>query len=29
MLPFIEHGFERGDRAFHIVDPKRRKEQQR
>ncbi len=21
MLPFIKDGFERGDRAFHIVDP--------
>jgi len=26
MLPFIKDGFERGDRAFHIVDPKLRDE---
>ena len=26
MLPFIKAGFERGDRAFHIVDPKLRDE---
>lgn len=24
LLPFIMEGFERGDRAFHIVDPERR-----
>ena len=26
LLPFIKEGFERGERAFHIVDPKRRAE---
>jgi hypothetical protein len=26
LLPFIKEGFERGERAFHIVDPKRREE---
>jgi len=26
LLPFIKQGFERGERAFHIVDPKRRAE---
>jgi hypothetical protein len=29
MLPSIEHGFECGDRAFHVVGPKRREEHQR
>jgi hypothetical protein len=29
LLPFIEHGFECGDRAFHVVDPRRREEHQR
>jgi hypothetical protein len=24
LLPFIQDGFERGDRAFHVVDPKKR-----
>src|SRR3954471_2038549 len=24
LMPFIKDGFERGDRAFHIVDPNRR-----
>jgi hypothetical protein len=24
LLPFIKEGFERGDKAFHVVDPKRR-----
>src|SRR5712692_9066519 len=24
LLPFIREGFERGDKAFHVVDPKRR-----
>jgi hypothetical protein len=24
LLPFIKEGFDRGDRAFHIVDPRRR-----
>jgi DcmR-like sensory protein len=26
LLPFIKEGFECGDRAFHVVDPDRRKE---
>jgi hypothetical protein len=26
LLPFIKEGFERGEKAFHIVDPKLRKE---
>src|ERR671925_458136 len=26
LLPFIKEGFERGDRAFHIVDPTLREE---
>ena len=26
LLPFIKDGFERGDKAFHIVDPKLRQE---
>lgn len=26
LLPFIREGIERGERAFHIVDPERRKE---
>src|SRR5580692_2964242 len=26
LLPFIKEGFERGERAFHIVDPKLRSE---
>ena len=26
LLPFIKDGFDRGDRAFHVVDPDRRKE---
>jgi hypothetical protein len=26
LLPFIKDGFDTGDRAFHIVDPKRRNE---
>jgi hypothetical protein len=26
LLPFIKEGFERGDKAFHIVDPKLRNE---
>src|SRR3954454_1672676 len=26
LLPFIKEGFERGEKAFHIVDPKRRVE---
>jgi hypothetical protein len=26
LLPFIQDGFESGDRAFHIVDPKLRNE---
>jgi hypothetical protein len=26
LRPFIKGGFERGDRAFHLVDPKRREE---
>ena len=26
LLPFIKEGFEQGDRAFHVVDPKRRSE---
>ena len=26
LLPFIEEGFRRGERAFHIVDPERREE---
>jgi hypothetical protein len=26
LLPFIKEGFDRGERAFHIVDPKRRAE---
>jgi hypothetical protein len=26
LLPFIKDGFERGEKAFHIVDPKRREE---
>lgn len=29
MLPFIEHGFECGDRAFHVVDPKRQEDHPR
>lgn len=29
MLPFIEHGFEYGDRVFHVVYPKRREEHRR
>lgn len=24
LMPFIKDGFERGDRAFHVVDPKHR-----
>jgi hypothetical protein len=28
LLPFIKEGFERGERAFHIVDPTRRAEHQ-
>src|SRR6478609_7076086 len=24
LLPFIKEGFEKGDRAFHVVDPKHR-----
>lgn len=26
LLPFIKEGFDQGDRAFHIVDPRRREE---
>ena len=26
LLPFIKEGFERGEKAFHIVDPKLREE---
>jgi MEDS: MEthanogen/methylotroph, DcmR Sensory domain len=26
LLPFIKEGFEQGDRAFHIVDPRHRQE---
>jgi DcmR-like sensory protein len=26
LLPFVKDGFERGDRAFHVVDPERRNE---
>src|SRR3954468_23477429 len=26
LLPFIKDGFDRGEKAFHIVDPKRRAE---
>jgi hypothetical protein len=26
LLPFIKEGFERGDRAFHVVDPDHRRE---
>src|SRR3954471_12468373 len=26
LMPFIKDGFERGDRAFHVVDPARREE---
>jgi len=26
LLPFIKEGFERGEKAFHIVDPKLRAE---
>ncbi len=26
LLPFIKEGFERGERAFHIIDPKLREE---
>src|SRR5690348_11466437 len=26
LLPFIKDGFDSGDRAFHVVDPDRRKE---
>lgn len=26
LLPFIKEGFDRGEKAFHIVDPKRREE---
>jgi hypothetical protein len=29
MLPFIEHGFECGDRAFYVVDPKHREKNRR
>src|SRR5712671_7153919 len=29
LLPFIKDGFERGEKAFHIVDPKLRTEQDR
>jgi MEDS: MEthanogen/methylotroph, DcmR Sensory domain len=29
LLPFIQDGFESGDRAFHIVDPKLRNEHRR
>src|ERR671918_1446204 len=28
LLPFIKAGFERGDKAFHIVDPQVREEHQ-
>src|SRR2546426_6398266 len=24
LLPFIKEGFERGEKAFHVIDPKRR-----
>jgi len=24
LLPFIKEGFERGEKAFHVVDPKQR-----
>ena len=24
LMPFIKDGFEKGDRAFHVVDPKHR-----
>src|ERR1044072_4957535 len=26
LMPFIKDGFEKGDRAFHVVDPKHRDE---
>jgi hypothetical protein len=26
LLPFIKEGFERGEKAVHIIDPKRREE---
>jgi hypothetical protein len=26
LLPFIKEGFERGEKAFHVVDPKRRED---
>lgn len=29
LLPFIKEGLERGEKAFHIVDPKQRAEHQR
>ena len=29
LLPFIKEGFERGEKAFHIVDPKLREEHRR
>jgi hypothetical protein len=29
LLPYIKDGFDRGDKAFHIVDPKLRAEHQR
>jgi hypothetical protein len=29
LLPFIKDGFERGEKAFHIVDPKLREEHRR
>ena len=29
MIPFVIDGFEQGDRAFHVVDPNARDEQDR
>ncbi len=29
LLPFVKEGFEQGDRAFHIVDPRHRPEHRR
>src|SRR5690348_8374029 len=26
LMPFIKEGFEKGDRAFHVVDPKHRQD---
>ena len=26
LFPFVKDGFDRGDRAFHVIDPDRRKE---